>query len=115
MAWYECLYGGGGSGDIATGTFTPTTSDLHITLGFKPKQLAIYVAKTDNSAGVLFSYDENVSTTQHLYTASGEGLRFVNLGTTTVYRIKSIDNDGFTITGFSTAAWRGLGHYYAIG
>ena len=101
---------------LAVGTFTAQSSRFSVTgVGFKPKYLAVYVAKTNDATGISYIYNEDVSTT-YVITGSADGyLAARDLGSSTSYRLYSIDSDGFTINGFSTAAWRGTGYYFALG
>lgn len=117
MAFYRASIGGGGSQNVKIGTFTPQASQFSVTgVGFKPKYLAIYVARTTaTSMGCMYIYDEDFSTTKYMM-ASGDGTGALrDFGLSNNYRLYSIDNDGFTLTGFSTASWRGTGYYFAIG
>lgn len=116
MASYRASIGGG-SQKVKIGTFTPQASRFSVTgVGFKPKYLAIYVARTTvTSTGVMFIYNEDFSTTKYM-SASGDGTGALrDFGLSDNYRLYSIDNDGFTINGFTTASWRGTGYYFAIG
>lgn len=97
----KCFFkrsGVSGSANYAHGTFTTSTSTTtKVTLGFKPKTLAVMIVNNMNL------YDESVSTTQFKFSTPNVYLTNVNLGSTTGGRLKSIDNDGFTVNSTSYA------------
>ena len=65
----------GGSANIAHGTFTISTSTTtKVTLGFKPKTLAVMISNNMNV------YDESISTTQFKFATPTVYLTNVNLG-----------------------------------
>ena len=102
---------------LKIGTFTPSSSRFSVTgVGFKPKYLAIYTARTDETLmGCMYIYNEDFSTTKYIYSSGDATGALRNIGETGNYRLYSIDNDGFTINGYSTASWRGTGYYFALG
>lgn len=73
---------------VASGTVTGTSADFSVTCGFKPK----YVSVLRQGQATHMLYDANRSTTQYLQTATWQNLNAGNL-----YRIVSIDSNGFTI------------------
>ena len=96
-----------GSGKYAHGTFTTSTSaTTKVTLGFKPKSLAIRI-----SANMQF-YDESVSTTSFKFATNNVYLTNTNLGNTTTGRLQSVDNDGFTVNKSGGVV---TGYYSAVG
>lgn len=99
------------------GTFTPEANQFHVNVGFKPKYLAISCFRTNNYAGTSYMYNEDVSSTKYIYSSSDSGgtLSTQDLGTSTTYRLYSIDDDGFTMNAFTTSSWRGNAYYIAIG
>lgn len=117
MAFYRTSIGGGGGQQVKIGTFTPQSSRFSVTgVGFKPKYLAIYTARTTpTNPGILYIYNQDFSQTQFAFGAGDSNAVLGNLGTNSNYRLYSIDNDGFTINGYYTASWRGTGYYFAVG
>lgn len=96
-----------GTGKYAHGSFTTSTSsNTKITLGFKPKTLALMIVNNLNY------YDETISTTQYKLATPSVNMTNINLGNTTVGRLTSIDDDGFTINKYSSAL---TCYYHAIG
>lgn len=99
----------------AIGTFQGSTSVRRkITLGFKPKYLAIMPATTSESYRYAYIYNQDISTTQY-FLALGTGTSWDNLNSETNNRLGRIDSDGFTmnIMGANVAlnTWR----YFAKG
>ena len=81
----------------ASGTFQGSTSSTtHINIGFKPKKLHIYGNYSTASYNYQYAYDEDVSTTQYLF-SGGTTPSVENFNTGSNNRIKSIDSDGFTM------------------
>lgn len=102
---------------IKIGTFTPSASQFSVTgVGFKPKYLAVYTARTTpTNPGILYIYNEDFSTEKYMYGSGDASVTLRDLGETGNYRLHSIDNDGFTVNGYVTASWRGTGYYFALG
>lgn len=108
-------------GKCAVGTFTsPTggaTNRIKVTLGFKPKQLLIFRMTNANfnayQGASPIMYDSEINENQfYRYTFSSASVGATNLGTNTTIVPYSIDDDGFTFNGYSSALyWK----YYAIG
>lgn len=97
----------GGSANYAHGTFTSSASTTtKVTLGFKPKSLAVMIVNNMNF------YDESVSTTQFKFSTPTVYLTSVNLGNTTSGRLSTVDNDGFTVNKTSSAF---TCYYHAVG
>lgn len=118
MAYFRALSGLSGGAKVKVGTFTNVDSTrFSVTgVGFKPKYLAIYIARTTPSnAGVTYVYNPDFSETQVMRAAGDTTLALNNLGITNTYCLYSIDDDGFTINGFTNSSWRGTGYYFAIG
>lgn len=96
-----------GTGKYAHGSFTTSTSsNTKITLGFKPKTLALMIANNLNY------FDESISTTQYKFATPSTNMTNINLGNTTAGRLTSIDDDGFTINSYSSAL---TCYYHAVG
>ena len=104
MAYFRASIGGGGS-QVVTGNITGSTSDLTITLGFKPKKLYIYDQSTTYPHSCI--YDEDASTTKFLrnvYSGSGSTVAWTNMTSTATYSIRGISNTGFTFKGNGRAS-----------
>ena len=96
-----------GSANYAHGTFTTSTSTTtKVTLGFKPKSLAVMIVNNMNL------YDENISTTQFKVSTPTVYLTNATLGNTTSGRLSTVDNDGFTVNKTSSAF---TCYYHAVG
>ena len=96
-----------------TGTFTASTSTTtSVTLGFKPKYLAVYFP-ISSSARTMWIYDERISTSQYVLGSSSVYASLSNIGSTSNYRLYSIDSNGFTCSKIGTAGV--TAYYFAIG
>ena len=104
--WQRLLQGGSGQ-KIKVDTFTNTSSGVTINVGFKPRTLCM-ITSTNN---ILNYYDENISTNNFYFGASGTTVSFTALGGTKGSRLKSINDNGFTINGGNVATY----NYVAIG
>lgn len=102
---------------VKNGTFYPsTTGEVSVDVGFKPKYLGVIVYKTDGTTlSLSYVYDEEVSTTKYMLTASDRNGGLVDLNTTDDYRLKSIDSNGFTVNKYTSSNWNGLAYYFAVG
>lgn len=120
MAYIRSGNGGGSTEQTATGTFTlpNTNTTLKVTLGFKPKYLAVLGWNGGNSSDC-WVYNEEFGTTSYpaYYRSSGTtGGATENLPNTNTNRLNSIDNDGFTVKGTTTSTYYNLTfRYFAIG
>lgn len=105
--------GGGGGGDkVANGTWTQSTTDrTKITLGFKPKYVAIQASAGSSSTNMIV-YNADISTTSFKYATANVYATDSNLGTSTNGVLYSIDNDGFTMNKSGSAI---VLDYMAIG
>ena len=113
MALYRT---GGSSVKFKTGTFTTASSAVHVEVGFKPKYLAVITYQSNGtSLSLAYIYNEDLYTTKYMHTAGDKNLSLQNLNSSTAYYLKSIDDDGFTVNGYTTAGWRGNAYYFAIG
>lgn len=117
MALFPCNVGSGGTSKVKLGTFTPTSTGQTVVsdIGFKPKYLAIWCYKTNNTFGTMYIYDERYSTTKFVMAQSDGTWNNANLGTASNYYLFSIDNSGFTLNKFYNSAWAGVSYYFAIG
>ena len=102
----EVLQGGGGQ-KIKIDTFTNTSSGVTVDVGFKPKVLCMATSVNN----ILNYYDENISTTRFYFGASGSPVTLTALGGTNGSRLKSINDNGFTINGGNVATY----NYVAVG
>ena len=94
-------------GKYAHGSFsTSTSAKTKITLGFKPKTVALMVVNN------LHYYDETISTTQYKFATPSTNLTNLNLGNTTAGRLTSIDDDGFSVNKTSSVL---ACYYHAVG
>lgn len=109
---------GGGTLKTATGAFTgSTTNTTKITLGFKPKYLSV-VGYTSTNQFITAIYNEDVNSTKQLFSAKNgsaatittENIPFTSTGQS---RIKSIDDDGFTMQ--SMISYAVNCYYFALG
>lgn len=108
-------------GKVAVGTFANSaagaTSRTKVTLGFKPKQLLIFRMTNANYNAYQgyspFMYDEEISKQQCFkYNFSSASVGNQGFNTNTAIVPYSIDDDGFTFNGYTSALyWK----YYAIG
>lgn len=113
MALFRC--GSGSSVKYKTGTFNGSTSGTtKITLGFKPKNLNIHPATVNETYNYQYTYSEDVSATQYEF-SGGTSSAFEALGGTTNNRLKSIDDDGFTMNTMGSAIVNNTWYYFAIG
>lgn len=101
---------------IAYGTFTlpSTDSTLKITLGFKPKYLTVLGWSGSDSAHS-WTYIEDASTTGYTTfnrNTGTAGAESTTLPNTTMNRLNSIDDDGFTVKGSTSSVYYNLNHYY---
>lgn len=98
MAQCMLLRSGGGGGEkVANGTWKQsTTSRTKITLGFKPKYLAIQ-ASAGSSASNMIVYNIDVSPTSFKFASQGTYATDLNFNSSTTGVLYSIDNDGFTM------------------
>lgn len=104
------LYASLGLGKCKAGTATASSSvNTKVTLGFKPKYLCVLNASALNARNIV--YDETISTTNFAMSTSSSNCAITALGTTSSYRLYSIDNDGFTLTKWNNNTI----HYFAIG
>lgn len=118
MAFQKCS--GGGGRKVATGTFVNSSANqVKVTLGFKPKYLAIWTYGS-NSLTYSAVYNEDVSSSKQIIgsiSSSSTASTVDNIpytASTSRVRIVSIDNDGFTLNKISS--YNGTeGHYFAIG
>ncbi len=109
---------GGGTLKTAIGAFTgSTTNTTKVTLGFKPKYLSV-VGYTSTTQFITAIYNEDVDSTKQLFSArynenttvNTENIPYTSAGQS---RIKSIDDDGFTM---QSIAFYGINcYYFAIG
>lgn len=98
----------------ASGTFQySSTAQTKITLGFKPKYLAI---ASPEYTYVMY-YDESVSATQFMLAATDTATIKQNIGNTSNNRLCTVDSDGFTMNKGSSGMISGnvQMHYMAIG
>lgn len=86
-----------------------SSQDNVFTCGFKPKYIC-YISSTASYAGI---YNENYDTTKGLYSGSGTYLGGYTIPSSSSNRIKSIDNDGFTLGKASSN--NATVYYFAIG
>ena len=106
MAYIPAISGG----KCKIGSFTWASSGTtKVTCGFKPKQLTIINTTSLTTRNIC--YDERQSTTKFVMSTSGSNLTSYNIGDTSTWRIKSIDDDGFTMTTGNNNAMI----YFAIG
>ena len=104
---------GGGSSKLksASGTYQLSNSaNVSVDLGFKPKFLAIRGTATT----ITMIYNKNYSSSTFKYATSGNYSSNQNLNTSTAYRLKSIDNNGFTVNKGSSSTNYTF-YYFAIG
>lgn len=95
--------GGGGGEKVANGTWTQSTTDrTKITLGFKPKYLAIQASAGSSSTNMIV-YNIDVSPTSFKFASQGTYATDLNFGSSTGSTLYSIDNDGFTMNKSSSA------------
>lgn len=106
---------GGGGAQVAVGTFnTSTSGTTKVTLGFKPKYLALTMSPTsfDTTPTLLTIYNEDFDANACMVSVS-TGLTRLALPSTQTNRLKSIDNDGFTYNQMSASGGT-YGRYFAI-
>ena len=86
-----------------------SSQDNVFTCGFKPKYIC-YISSTGSYAGI---YNENYDTTKGLYSGSGTYLGGYTIPSSNSNRIKSINDDGFTLAKASSN--NATVYYFAIG
>lgn len=102
-------------GVCKTGSVTlSTSSTTKVTLGFKPKYLALRITNNSESNYVMNIYDERYSTSASINAGTNTYMTNVALNGTTQNRLKSIDSDGFTINKTGSSSYTKL-EYFAIG
>jgi hypothetical protein len=82
-------------------------------LGFKPKQLFVRLTNSSDAFYAVIIYDENVYTNKQLACISSGG-SWIDLPSTSVNRLASISNTGFTYNKSASSSYLVL-DYYAIG
>ena len=117
MAFYDCT-----GKNCKVGTFTRNTSSAStVTLGFKPKYLAIFfqgssgsASSTANGAG-RYIYSAEYSSTYFYYAykdSSGNAI-LTQADATSGGNTLTITGDGFTMTKASNAIYAGTWEYFA--
>lgn len=109
MALFPCNVGGGGT-QYASGTFTSTTTNTtKCTCGFQPTYIAVFDPVTRNCN----IYNADYNSSQYMY-GSANGTSLKNLPSTGTNELASIDNDGFTMNKWGSAAGRTV-YWFAVG
>lgn len=112
MAFYRAKRASGGGGNVATGTVNFTTSNTKVTTNFKPKYIAVAASNGTSVRG--FVYNEDISTTKYLQTASGSSAAWGTIGSTGYVQLVSVSNDGFTVKATQNT-YTGSYNYFVMG
>lgn len=97
------LYKTGGGG-MDTGTLTPSSStEEKVTLGYKPRFVNIWFKKGNNVFGIYYSEDNYPDYQMAASESSNDSVVMTAVPTTASNRIKSIDDDGFTLNTFASS------------
>ena len=97
---------------VGTATLSGSATTT-VTLGFKPKYLAIRITNSSQAAFVVNIYDERYSTSSYFYASTSGYLGTTSTGTTTNNRLNSVTSTGFIINKVNTS-YTSL-YYFAIG
>lgn len=106
----EQIAAGRSSSAKISSALVPTTSgqSTTVTLGWQPKYLAIV---GDSNTGMMIIYNADRSTTAYQYAGASTHSSLVNLGTSSNYRLYSVDASGFTMNNCAGGSF----YYFAIG
>lgn len=108
MAWYKT--GGEETHKYDSGTVTVSSSEtVKVTLGYKPRFVNIWFKKGNNVFGIYYSEDNYPDYQMAASEASSDSVVMTAVPTTSGNRIKSIDDDGFTLNTFVSSTINAYG------